>query len=245
MSYEQNRVKKREFKTDSEEDLITMQDFSSTVSFSPSFSFYVSGDGNIVETAVRVVRESQSHYSVKVDGDDESEFEFETSPLREESFFHFPTATEKENGADRVTSENLFYGGWNIDHSLSSPSQSHSSSESDDPEDLSPSRYYCFWTPNRSPARGDTSKSKSSRRCRIKDFLRRSHSDGADSTTSEPKRCSLKDLLLRRSHSEGKLKTASHKVTNVGEVNMRRKTYLPYRQDLIGVFAGRSRLIRP
>ncbi|KAG2245308.1 hypothetical protein Bca52824_092847 [Brassica carinata] len=61
-----------------------MQDFSSTVSFSPNFSFYVSGDGNIVETAVRVVRESQSHYSVKVDGDDESEFEFETSPLREE-----------------------------------------------------------------------------------------------------------------------------------------------------------------
>lgn len=216
-----------------------MQDFSSTVSFSPSFSFYVSGDGNIVETAVRVVRESQSYYSVKVDGDgDESEFEFETSPLREESFFHFPTTAEKENDADQ---------------SLSSPSHSHSSS--DDPDhDFSPSRYYCFWTPIRSPARGDSSKSKSSRRCRIKDFLRRSHSDGAVSTTSEPKRCSFKDLLLRRSHSDSggngspvvkeKLKTASHKSTNVGEVNMRRETYLPYRQDLIGVFAGRSRFRR-
>ncbi|KAJ0229557.1 hypothetical protein HA466_0315760 [Hirschfeldia incana] len=231
-----------------------MQEFSSTVSFSPSFSFYVSGDGTTAETAVRVVRESQSYYSVKVDGDDDdAEFEFETSPLREESFFHFPTTTDKEEDVDRVTSNNLLYGGWTVDQSLSSPSQSHSSSE-----DLSPSGYYCFWTPNRSPARGDSSKIKSSRRCRIRDFLRRSHSDGAVSTTNEPKRCSFKDLLLRRSHSggsgssisssgngspvvKGKNKTASHKSTSIGEVNMRRKTYLPYRQDLIGVFAGRSR----
>ncbi|KAJ4912052.1 Uncharacterized protein Rs2_06673 [Raphanus sativus] len=235
-----------------------MQDISSTVSFSPSFSFYVSGDSNIAEAAVRVVRESQSYYSVKVDGGDEdAEFEFETSPLREESFFHFPTTAttdKEEEDADRVTSKNLFYGGWTVDQSLSSPSES---------EDLSPSRYYCLWTPNRSPARGDSSKSKSSRRCRIKDFLRRSHSDGAVSTTSEPKRCSFKDLL-RRSHShsdgggsassisssgngspvvKGKNKTASHNKlsTSIGEVNTRRKTYLPYRQDLIVVFAGRSR----
>ncbi|KAF8083244.1 hypothetical protein N665_0787s0025 [Sinapis alba] len=242
-----------------------MQDFSSTVSFSPSFSFYVSGDGNIVETAVRVVRESQSYYSVKVDGDDETEFEFETSPLHEESFFHFPTTTETKTFNRRSAKEEedddvAAYGGWNIDQSLSSPSQSHSSSESDDPEDLSPSRYYCFWSLIRSPARGDSAKSKSSsapRRCRIKDFLRRSHSDGAVSTTSEPKRCSFKDLL-RRSHSDGggsgssispavkgKNKTASRKSTNIiGEVNMRRKTYLPYRQDLIGVFAGMSRFRR-
>ncbi|KAL0874387.1 hypothetical protein Bca101_024092 [Brassica carinata] len=225
-----------------------MHDFSSTVSYSPSFSFYVSGDNNTVETAARVVRESQSYYPVKVDGD-ESEFEFETSPLREESFFHFPTTTEKEEDADRATSNNLLYGRWTVDQSLSSPSQSHSSSPS-----------YCFWTPNRSPARGDSSKSKFSRRCcRIKDFLRRSHSDGAVSTTSEPRRCSFKDLL-RRCHSDsggsgssitssgngspggkGKNKTASHKSTSNGEVNMRRKTYLPYRQDLIGVFSGRSR----
>ncbi|CAH8369368.1 unnamed protein product [Eruca vesicaria subsp. sativa] len=40
------------------------------------------------------------------------------SPLREESFFHFPTTTEKEDVADRVTSKNLFYGGWTVDQSL-------------------------------------------------------------------------------------------------------------------------------
>ncbi|KFK25712.1 hypothetical protein AALP_AA8G149500 [Arabis alpina] len=224
---------------------MTMQDVSSTVSFSPSFSFYTSGDSNLIEAAVKAVRESQSYYS----GDEDKDFEFETSPLREESFFHFPTTTTGEDDV-AVTSKNLFYGGWN----LSSPSESNSSSESDDLEDLSPRRFYCFWSPIKSPARGDSKKSKSlsaPKRCRIKEFLRRSHSDGA---VSSSKRCSFKDLL-RRSHShggdvspmspsgngspvvKGKSKTVSYKP----EVDKRRKSYLPYRQDLIGVFAGMSR----
>lgn len=261
-----NRVKKTEVITDSEEHR-TMQGLSySTEPFSPSFSFYVSGE--IIEAAVRVVRESHC--------DDTAEFEFETSPLCEENFFHFPTMTEmksfkrEEEEDDDVTSKNLFYGGWILDQSISSPSQSpSSSSESEDSEDLSPRRYNCFWSPTRTPARVDSSKSKktsnSPRRCRIKDLLRRSHSDGAVSTKSEHKRCRFRDLL-RRSHSDGggsggssvmpsgnsspvtrgKSKTTSNKSTtaNTGEVNMRRKTYLPYRQDLIGVFAGMSRLRR-
>lgn len=246
---------------------MTTQDLSSTVSFSPSFSFYASGD--LVEAAVRVVRESESYYSVKVDGENDAEFEFETLPLSDESFFHFPTTFKRSSedddvADDRVTSKNLFYGGWSIDPpSPSSPSQSHSSSESDDLEISSPSRYYCFWSPIRSPVRGDSSKSKSlsePRRCRLKELLRRSHSDGAVSTSSASKRCSFKDLL-RRSHSDGgdggggvngssisssgngspaakgRNKTASYKP----EVDKRRKSYLPYRQDLIGVFAGMSR----
>uniref|UniRef100_A0A1J3FHB6 Uncharacterized protein n=1 Tax=Noccaea caerulescens TaxID=107243 RepID=A0A1J3FHB6_NOCCA len=261
-----NRVKYTIFVTDSEEQT-TMQDFSSTVSFSPSFSFYVSGDGDIVEAAIRVDRESQSYYSVKVDGDDDTEFEFETSPLREESFFHFPTtmttlkrsSDDDDVAADHVTSKNLFYGGWTIDQSLSSPSQSHSSSESDDFDNLSPSRYFCFWSPIRSPARGDKSKTSKSSSAptlsRFKYLLRRCHSHGGVSTSSSPKRCRFKDLL-RRSHSDGggsgtsitpsengspvvkgKNKAALYKP----EVDKRRKSYLPYRQDLIGVFAGMSR----
>ncbi|KAG2273928.1 hypothetical protein Bca52824_056483 [Brassica carinata] len=99
----------------------------------PQLQFYVSGDGEIVETAVRVVRESQSY------GDDTAEFEFETLPLREENFFHFPTTTKSLAAvADRDSSKNILYsGGWMLDQSLSSPSQSHSSSESSDSEDLS------------------------------------------------------------------------------------------------------------
>ncbi|XP_010420124.1 PREDICTED: uncharacterized protein LOC104705750 [Camelina sativa] len=244
---------------------MTMQDLSSTVSFSPSFSFYASGD--LVEAAVRVVRESESYnYSVNLEGENDKEFQFETLPLGDESFFHFPTTTLKrlsdddDVAAGRVTSKNLFYGGWSVDPPVSSPSQSHSSSDFDDfSENLSPRR--CFWSPIRSPARGDglKTKSKSSsepRRCRFKELLRRSHSDGAVSTSSASKRCSFKDLL-RRSHSDGgggqgsssstsgngspvvkgKNKTVSYKP----EVVQRRKSYLPYRQDLIGVFAGMSR----
>ncbi|EOA21340.1 hypothetical protein CARUB_v10001703mg [Capsella rubella] len=267
-----NRVKNAQLITDrrSEEHMImtTMQDLSSTVSFSPSFSIYASSD--LVEAAVRVVRESESYYSVKVDSVNDKEFEFETSPLRDESFFRFPTTAFKfssdddDVGADRViTSKDIFYGGWSIDPPISSPTESHSSSESDDLEKVSPSR--CFWSPTRSPAIGDglKMKSKSSsepRRCRIREFLRRSHSDGAVSTSSaSSKRCSFKDLL-RRSHSDGggggegssssssgkgspvvkgskKTKTVSYKP----EMVQRRKSYLPYRQDLIGVFAGMSR----
>ncbi|CAN8256298.1 unnamed protein product [Cochlearia groenlandica] len=259
-----------------------MQDLSSTVSFSPSFSFYVSDDVNTVEAAVRVVQESQSYYSVETDGEDGTEFEFETSPLREESFFHFPTTTttaklklsseDDDVATDPVTTENLLYGGWSIDRSQTSPSRSESSSDSEDSENHSPSnrRYYCFWGPIRSPtpARGDRSKSKSpivAKRCSFKDLLRRSHSDGSVATASESRRCRFKDLL-RRSFSDGrgrggdvspistsgdrspvvvkeKHKTASYnKTTSVGEVDKRRKSYLPYRQDLIGgVFAGMSR----
>ncbi|VYS66841.1 unnamed protein product [Arabidopsis thaliana] len=241
----------------------TMQDLSSTVSFSPSFSFYASGD--LVETAVRVIRESGSYYSVKVDGENDKEFEFETLPLGDESLFHFSTMTttfkrssdDDDVADDRVTSKNLFYGGWSVDPpSLTSPSESLSSSDSDDSENISPSKFYCFWSPIRSPARDDSLKSKgSSRRCRIKEFLRRSHSDGAVSTVSATKRCSFKDLL-RRSHSDGggegssistsgngslvvkgRNKTAAYKP----DVDKRRKSYLPYRQDLIGVFAGMGR----
>ncbi|KAL1205972.1 hypothetical protein V5N11_018049 [Cardamine amara subsp. amara] len=245
------RVKNTEFITDREEHF-TMQDFSSTVSFTPSFSFYASGD--LVEAAVRVVCESESYYSVKFDGNDDAEFEFETLPLSEESLFHFPTTIFKrssEDGdvaADRFMSKDLFYGGWNInsDPSPTSPSQSHSSSESEDSENFSSRR--CLWSPIRSPARGDSSKSKSPRQCLLKNLMRRSHSDGAVSTSNAPKRCSFKDFL-RRSHSDGgdgssispavkgKNKTASYKP----EVDRRIKSYLPYRQDLIGVFAGMSR----
>ncbi|KAG2273927.1 hypothetical protein Bca52824_056482 [Brassica carinata] len=66
-----------------------------------------------------------------------------------------------------------------------------------------------------------------------------SHSDGGGSGSSVSPRGKSSPAV------RGKNKTTSLKyTTNTGEVNMRRKTYLPYRQDLIGVFAGMSRLSR-
>ncbi|CAN8299866.1 unnamed protein product [Cochlearia groenlandica] len=207
------------------------QDLSSKISLSPSFSFYASGNGNIVETAVRVTRESQIYHSVNVNGeDDDKEFEFETSPLHEESFFRFPTKEDGDVAANR------FYGGRCIDPSTYSPS--HSSPESEDLQESK--RYYCFWSPIRS---------WKTKRRRLKDFLlRRSQSDGAVTTSSESKRCRFKDLL-RRNRSvggtssispvvKGRNKTPSYRQ----EVDKRRKSYLPYRQDLIGGFAVLNRL---
>ncbi|XP_013583485.1 PREDICTED: uncharacterized protein LOC106292445 [Brassica oleracea var. oleracea] len=70
-----------------------MEEFSPTVSCSPSFSFYASSE--CADAAAKVSRENQSYnitdqYSVKVNSVDD--FQLETSsPLHEETFVHFPT----------------------------------------------------------------------------------------------------------------------------------------------------------
>ncbi|XP_010435626.1 PREDICTED: uncharacterized protein LOC104719402 [Camelina sativa] len=206
-----------------------MHEFSSTVSYSPSFSCYASGD--FAAAAVKVSRESQMmmsynivdhHQSAKVDSVEDADFEFETSPLHEDTFVHFPpfkkdvvNKKEDDDFEEAAAAENI--------------SESYSGS--------------CLWSPLRSPAAG-------SKRSRLKKLLTRSHSDGVVLAPSASKRCNLKEFM-RRSHSDGgdakktsspapavkgkKEKTASYKV---GEGNKRRKSYLPYKQDLIGVFAG-------
>jgi len=209
-----------------------MQDFSSTVSYSPSFSYYASGE--FAAAAVKVSRENESynirdHESVKVNSvnDEDVDFEFETSPLHEETFVHFPTfktnvvsttnKTDKEAAAEKISER--FPGN-------------------------------CLWSPLRSPAASKHSESSTStpKRCRLKKFLTRSHSDGGVLPSSASKRCYTFKDLKRMSHSDGggdtskrssptvkvKNKTVSYKV---GEGDKRRKSYLPYRQDLIGVFA--------
>ncbi|XP_009147439.2 uncharacterized protein LOC103870988 [Brassica rapa] len=72
-----------------------MEEFSSTtVSYSPSFSVYASSE--CAAAAVKVSRENQNYnitdqYSVKVEEDDDFQFETSRSPVHEETFFHFPT----------------------------------------------------------------------------------------------------------------------------------------------------------
>lgn len=200
-----------------------MQDFSSTVSCSPSFSYYASGE--FAAATVKVSCENQS-YNI---ADHDADFEFETSPLHEETFVHFPTftnVTDKKAADNKNISENFFGN--------------------------------CLWRPIRSPAASKIIKrselsTSTPKRCLLKKFLTRSNSDGAVSSPSASKRCYFKDFM-KRSHSDGggvsktslpalngKDKTASYKAR---EGDIRRKSYLPYRQDLIGVFAGIQRLRR-
>lgn len=207
-----------------------MQEHSSTVSYSPSFSYYASGE------FAAAAAENQS-YNIADPDDEDGDFEFETSPFHEDAFAHFPTFTKDivvmVNKKDDDVSVTVLPGAENI------------------LEDFSGS---CLWSPFRSQQQSELS-SRTPKRCRLKKFLTRSHSDGAVLSPSASKRCCLKDFM-KRSHSDGsdtststsppavkgKAKTASCKVAE-GD-NRQRKSYLPYRQDLIGVFFAGARRLR-
>ncbi|RID64744.1 hypothetical protein BRARA_E03662 [Brassica rapa] len=181
-----------------------MEKFSSTtVSYSPSFSVYASSE--CAAAAVKVSRENQNYnitdqYSVKVEEDDDFQFETSRSPVHEETFFHFPTFRP------HVSSDTV------------------SMSKKKDDDDLFRYKFSenCLWSPLRPPATGG-GHSKVSKRCRLTKFLTRSHSDATKTCLPDMKR---------------KDKSAS----DISEGDKRRKSYLPYRQDLIGVFAEMRRL---
>ncbi|VVA96061.1 unnamed protein product [Arabis nemorensis] len=208
-----------------------MHAFSSTVTYSPSFSCYASDE---FAAAVKVSREIHSYNNQHSDMDEVLDFEFETSPLHEETFVHFPTfAIDAVLVSKKKDNDVAASAAWK------STSPSPSWPELEEFEDFSSN---CLWSPLCSPAT-----SKISKRRRLKNFLTRSHSDGAVS-----KGCSFKGFM-RRSHSngsksssspavKGRDKTASYKPPIIGEGDKRRTSYLPYRQDLIGVFAVMRRL---
>ncbi|XP_051117135.1 uncharacterized protein LOC127241909 [Andrographis paniculata] len=137
-----------------------------------------------------------------------------------------------------------------------------SSSEADELEQI-PAGTYCVWRPKLadSPVPNQCKKSKStgssSRGWRIRDLLRRSNSDGKDSFVFlTPKHREHKqDKLIQSSKtsiSKG-LRSVSgspsphetfyvqNRAIKEGE---KKKSYLPYRQDLVGFFANANGLRR-
>ncbi|PSR87577.1 Vicilin-like seed storage protein [Actinidia chinensis var. chinensis] len=183
----------------------------------------------------------------------------------------------------RLSLKNLFMGA----REDRDPPSSSSSSEVDEFESI-PDGTYCVWRPklvDASPSRCKKSKStgSASKRWRIRDFLRRSNSDGKDSLVlltpknkdPKPANSDGKDSLVmltpknkdpkpakiheientneRRISVDagaGKAKTkaagekvsaSAHEVFYVRNRTMKegdkRKSYLPYRQDLVGFFA--------
>lgn len=195
-----------------------MEEFSPTVSYSPSFSFYASRE--CADAAAKVSRENQSYniteqYSVKVNSVDD--FQFETSsPLHEETFVHFPTFKPVSSDTVSMIRKKDVDAGIVPEEVRWSTPPSPLRSESEELDKFSGN---CLWSPLRSPATGG-GHSKVSKRCRLTKFLTRSHSDATKTCLPDMKR---KD----KSASKG---------------DKRRKSYLPYRQDLIGVFAGMRRL---
>ncbi|KAK4426150.1 hypothetical protein Salat_1383500 [Sesamum alatum] len=140
-----------------------------------------------------------------------------------------------------------------------------SSSEADELENI-PAGTYCVWRPKmaESPLPSQCKKSKStgsaSKRWKFRDLLRRSNSDGKDSFVfltpkrREEKQDKLIQLATKKS-KENVVRSASgysagspsaHEALYVRNRAMKegdkKKSYLPYRQDLVGFFANANGL---
>ncbi|KAL4379566.1 hypothetical protein GQ457_02G011840 [Hibiscus cannabinus] len=244
-----------------------IQNDSSELSFCPSFSIYSSDNNKLVEIAASVSRDIKSDAVP-----DDEEFEFANNLCENpDTFSTFPIFNHGDGGneddgveeAIGIPLRKLFIGDGDI---LSS-----SSSEADELEGL-PTDMYCVWKPKQSaessPSRCKKSKStgsSSSKRWRfIKDFLKRSNSDGNVSPSSslflnfdksEEKvsgKTTKTTTMMKKKKSEGDVikatkikraeKSSANEVYNVRNMALKggekRRTYLPYKRDLVGIFAN-------
>lgn len=143
------------------------------------------------------------------------------------------------------------------------PNSSCSSSEADDLEGI-PEGTYCVWRPKTDEkSAGSCKKSNStgsSKRWKFRDLLYRSNSDGKDTFVFLTPSFKRKENKAEKATTDNASKVtakskgvpvvegspAMHYVKNGG--GEKRKTYLPYRQDLVGFFAnvnGMSRNVQP
>ncbi|KAM7471310.1 hypothetical protein LguiA_009493 [Lonicera macranthoides] len=132
-----------------------------------------------------------------------------------------------------------------------------SSSEADNLDGIQPETY-CVWRPRIAPEEDSPEKCKksnstgSSKRWKFRDLLHRSNSDGKDSlvfmTPKEDKE--VKDTgSVKEGGSDDVTATAENHVKKIGmKEGDRRRSLIPYKQDLVGLFAnvsGLSRNIHP
>ncbi|KFK33706.1 hypothetical protein AALP_AA5G049800 [Arabis alpina] len=225
-------------------------------SLSPSFSTY--SDDRLSQIADRVARTTIS--------DENDEFEFailQPSSSSSSDGLIFPVFDH--NLVSAVTSavksepiltplKDLF-----LRERIDSPPQPQqidsSSSDEEDELDEIPSEIYCRWTPARSTAEmspsGGCRKSKSTgssstsswstKRWRIRDLLKRSRSDGKQSlnflnTNSEsPKN---KEIVLIKKKEKVSAHEKFYLRNKAIKEEDKRKSYLPYKQDLFGLFSN-------
>lgn len=128
-----------------------------------------------------------------------------------------------------------------------------SSSEADDLDGV-PSESYCVWRPKETAAaEGQCKKSSSagsnSKRWKFKDLLHRSHSDGSKgnfvilSPSNSGRKKQNEEIGKETPVSGGKAKSeAAAPLPHLRVYNRdggeKRRSYLPYRQDLVGLFAN-------
>lgn len=227
----------------------------------PSFNSYSSD--NLAEIACKVTEEFKSGSSRNTFIEDDEEFEFSLElPAHQINnqgpvfpVFNRRQVNDDDAEADstsiRLPLKNLFL--------EETEASSSSSSEADLLESIPPGTY-CVWRPRddvvSSPASCKKSKStgSASKRFRIRDFIRRSNSDGKAASSSfvflTPKKDKIVDdkLSLEFVKVAGKLRTPASPSSSAHETfymqnramkeGEKRKSYLPYRKDLVGFFAN-------
>ncbi|KAK6123467.1 hypothetical protein DH2020_042788 [Rehmannia glutinosa] len=128
---------------------------------------------------------------------------------------------------------------------------SSSSSEADDELDGVPAETYCVWRPKEDAAADGRCKKSSStgsisKRWKFRDLLHRSHSDGGKDRfvflgPSNSGRRKENDEKVKTPAGAGKVKTLSPTPPPYNrDGGEKRRSYLPYRQDLVGLFANSS-----
>ncbi|XP_073147363.1 uncharacterized protein [Henckelia pumila] len=118
---------------------------------------------------------------------------------------------------------------------------SSSSSDADELEGV-PSETYCVWRPKAAPLKSSSTGS-SSKRWKLKDLLHRSHSEGSKdgavlfTTSNSGRKKESENKTKETAAGAVKVKSAATSLYN-RDGGEKRRTYLPYRQDLIGFFSN-------
>ncbi|KAK3183566.1 hypothetical protein Dsin_030852 [Dipteronia sinensis] len=237
----------------------------SAVSFCPSFNSYSSD--NLVDIATRVSRESVAVVEDSQQrNNDDDDFEFvslRTDPDECEFFFDgqirqvYPLfnrdlllneehrhVLEEEI---RFPLKKLF-----IDDRDGPPSSS--SSEADELEGV-PEETYCAWTPRtnstdlaspnrceKSNSTGSSSTSSSKRWLKFRDLLKRSNSEGKDPYVflNKPKTNgdSKEKKVVKKTGKQVSAHEAFYVKNRAIKEGDKKRSYLPYRRDLVGFFAN-------
>ncbi|GAB2229788.1 hypothetical protein Droror1_Dr00014044 [Drosera rotundifolia] len=192
---------------------------------SPSFSSYATN--TLSRTAARVSAELNRHHNDNNEDNNTADLDF--------AFGSTMTATDASPMAYPIFDRRLL-----TDQISSQPPRSSVSSDSsfeDEMEGISADTY-CLWTPRTpTPASTPTRCTKSNstgsvalkhRSWRLRDLLKRSKSDGRSEQMISTEAAKAEKI--------GKGKGKGKEMTTAATAAGRRKTYLPYKQDLVGLF---------
>ncbi|KAM7483203.1 hypothetical protein LguiB_007786 [Lonicera macranthoides] len=252
-----------------------VEEFRQQSKISGEFHFQVSSD-RVREHTLHVEEEELDNKDDNDDDDSDFEFSFvckepNSSPISADEIFHngqirptFPifnrhvlAESNRSNSSsnDHLQLSELFVQDRN--------SQSYYSSEADDLDRVQPETY-CVWAPKAEESQGRCKKSNSTgasskRSWKFRDLLPRSNSDGKQSfaflthsnAKSKDKVIGNVEKATAKGASDGVSTTEAHYVKKNKrgmKESERLRSYLPYREDLVGLFVnmnGFGRNMRP